>query len=945
MAEKSGTDGISDGISRRGFLKGTAATASAVALAACTDAGGAGSNTSAASAADPGVSTLGARTVDHLWDSFFDIPMPRDPWEQRQHVGYLKVRRFTYPQLHEQTSVPGPDLYPNIAAHTYLYTTGRWKVAARNLPDLTIDTIGGVNSSASDDRKRGFLPRNLMGDLPTPAPAGGNARLQAHVQFISRPRAYELAYPQQFGYHGVEEETNATITMDRKAAQKILGMPDMAPDAVESWWKDNKTKAEQAWWWWLFDEGGDVQVGGKGRLDVRYAFDTPLQMWDNSLDLAYEPATEEFILTWDWVSMAGSMLFSRWITEGLGLANRFETNSPSDIHLDLKVGPDASDMDLDTGVDYALYKYLGVSHQWVFEPALGDVPNLAREYFDGSIYQSPAGPYANKTLGGVNFFDYQPSSWDLLEGETLTIDLSGIAKRKGLKIGVPSLEPDAKSFPGRIQQDSGRIRYEGPIDFTSWSKENHPKAWAKLADEGHPDGLVPWGEPFITFKVTPDAKLERDFRPVRQFPKVSSKDHDFDLPAFPKASLEPVPALAAAAGTGRSLRFDYYNFLDVPMARDRWDEYAANNYQHVQSMTFPVSYKTTPYFPPVQPPKPFSDLASGLRLKATGRKLPEITIDRVNGFLPRNLMYAMPPGEAPSGGTARLEGHMRYGTRSREMLYRQQPYWGFYGWENYLDARITMDRIGTEKILGITDAQFDDFPKWFAENVDAVRYAWRMWLYEEWRRNNAMDFFNFPLQIWGFPLELEHASADQVVLKQTILNEALDVLYGKWFNNTFMPSWQGSYDDLFIDLRIGPDSSDLDLDTVNDWGLSASGSKRKRSWAFESYIGSNPYLAHEYRMKDAPGLPYFGQNYTYTPTLWNLAAGEQLNFHFASSDLGLVSLDPTPEDFPGVVDVAPGRVSITGPVDLEPWSRETYPDEWDKTGGLLPFGAPYLVVS
>jgi hypothetical protein len=281
------------------------------------------------------------------------------------------------------------------------------------------------------------------------------------------------------------------------------------------------------------------------------------------------------------------------------------------------------------------------------------------------------------------------------------------------------------------------------------------------------------------------------------------------------------------------------------------------------------------------------------------------------------------------------------------MIYRQQPYWGFYGWENFLDSHITMDRVGAQKVLGITGAEFDDFAKWFADesNADALRYAWRQWLYSEWRANNAMDFFNFPLQIWGFPLELVSASPNKLMLRQTILNEALDVVLGKWLNNTVMPYWQGSYDDVFIDLLIGPESSSLDMDLVNDWGLNATGSKRKRVWAFESYIGSNPYLAHEYRMKSAPGLPYYGQNFTYTPTLWNLAEGEQLNFHYGSSKLKLAHLDPAPEEFPDSVVVGPGVVSITGPVQFDDWSRTTYADQWKKTGGLLPRGVPYVAVS
>jgi hypothetical protein len=106
------------------------------------------------------------------------------------------------------------------------------------------------------------------------------------------------------------------------------------------------------------------------------------------------------------------------------------------------------------------------------------------------------------------------------------------------------------------------------------------------------------------------------------------------------------------------------------------------------------------------------------------------------------------------------------------------------------------------------------------------------------------------------------------------------------------------------------------------------------AWSWEPFFGDNPFLAHEYRVFASPALPYFGKvfhegqpdefPYTSVPTLWNLAAGEQLNFHFGASGLELDQLEPSAADFPANIVVDPARsVSITGPLDLTAWSMAT----------------------
>ena len=924
------------GVSRRAFLRGAAGAGALTAAGVVLPRPVLGR---AFRAVAPQEGT--GRTVEYRWHSFFNTPFPKDIWQQRARVGYGKVRRYSYPVTHEWAEVAGPDLVPNMPISNWVYAPGRLAITGRELPEITIDTIGGVNSPAPDGEKTGFLPYDLMGQLGT-APTGGTARLKGAMESISRKRAAALRYPSMFGYHGWESEMKATITMDGAGLRKVLGLATDDPGAVLSWWSANKAAAEQAWWWWTFDEGGDVHVGGAGRKDVRTAFDTPLQAWKCTLGLTYEEATQRFVLTWDWVCMAGEMLISRWLAEALGTG--FESNSLSDVIFDIRIGPDGTDLDVETGEDYTLYKSQG-RPAWTWEAYSGDVPSLAVEYLNESTYGSPAAAYAGKEYAGSPY-TYTPAAWNLRNGETLVFDWSEIKRKGGLTMKPGYLEPEPTEFPGQITLGGSRLTFDGPIDFSAWSAANNAGDWANLADAEHPDGLLPWGEPYLEWKVQPTTAKPSLFVDAPAIKPVANQDPDRTVPPFPQPDLGETPLLPP---TGRRLKVDLYALLKPHLNIERWKQYDANDYMRLVSTKFPKMYRATPYFPK-EPLKvePYSRLASGLRMRVEGRELSEVTIDTVGGgpnpagFLPADLMGGYEGGV--SGGIAQIHSHLGYGTRARESRYRMTYYWGYYGWENFWDAEITLDRAAAKKVLGITDADFDAFGAWFDANGEALRQAWRQWFYSEFRKAEAMPWFNFPLQIWGFLLDLHSASGSQIVLKMSVLNETLDVTIGRWFIQTFLPHFEGSWEDLYFDITIGPDGSDVDLDATIDWGLTAYGGAKNRKWWWEPFLGDNPYLANEYRATNSTAAPYIGTDLSETPSNWNLLAGEQLNVHYGQTGLELVEYGPTASDFPAQIIEGDGVVSFTGPLDVAAWSQAEFPAEWADLGGLAPFGAPFIGV-
>jgi hypothetical protein len=914
------------------------------------------------------------RKLTCTWNHFFDIPMVKDVWDQRRRIGFSRVRSWKFPVIHEIESE--------------FYSGAKLTVAGQNLPEIHIRNIGGVNSP--HQKPVGFLPYNLMGDLSPRIQQvdGGNAKLTAHMQYIDRARADEFLISEQFGYHSWENETRVSVLMDKPAALQILGITEGQYANIRYWFKHNKEAVQWAWRWWLYDEGGNIHVGGKGRLDVRCAFDCPLKTWRCDLDLSYDRSSDTVLLQLDWLNMAGDILWARWLHESV--LPGYECGSFSDLDLTLDIGPETSDLQLEAVVDYALFLK---NEKWTFAPSLADNPQLACDYRNESIYRSPALAYAGKRLDGEPYWNV-PSAWNLRDGEELVFLFGDVQKkgriwvydfgerrRTGNALFLSVMQPGPDHFPGFVECNPAEyLTMKGPIDLGEWSKQFVRDDWMALADPLHPDGMLPFGYPYLCWEVLNlptipgrdrshlirSSRVERRSgrQPVLQaygaLPKPALRRIGFrPLPKFPSPRLDATPPVRCRAS--RTVIFDFYNFLDVPMVRDRWRQYEAQEYVKVNRWVYPVSYQLSPY---VGSDRARSEAAltnsSGLRLKITARKLPEITIDTIGGasspagaavgFLPYNLMGGFEGNVA--GGTALFHGHLQYGDRKRESRSGLLDRWGYYGWENYLDATLTLDRVAARKVLGITETQYGRIQHWWKKNQERVESTWKFWLYEEFKRLRPMPSFNYPLQVWTSQLKLAKVSPEKIQLWISFLTEGLDVLYGRWFIETFMPDFESSFSDMHIRMTIGPESADVDVDLVSEFFLS--NEPGNKEWTWECMRGDNPFLAYEYRIIESPGHSYFGKRlpgekrsagavYDYTPTAWNLKEGEQLNFHGGQSGLKITWMEPNPKSMPGQVQFEPrGAFSITGPADLRAWSKAHYPKQWLATDGLLPHGCPYL---
>jgi hypothetical protein len=378
------------------------------------------------------------RKLTCTWNSFFDVPMLRDVWDQRRRIGFSRVRSWKYPVMHEVESE--------------FYSGAKLTIAGRNLPEINIRNIGGVNSP--HEKPVGFLPYNLMGGLSQRVQQvkRGSVTVTADIQYIDRTRADEFLISEHLITVG---RMKRVLDSHGCFSLQILGITEGQYANIEHWFKNNKEAVEWAWRWWLYDEGGDIHVGGKGRLDVRYAFDCPLKTWRCDLELSYDQPSDTTLLQWDWVNMAGDILWSRWLRESV--LPGYECGSFSNLCLTLDIGPETSDLQLEAAVDFALFLK---NEKWTFAPSLADNPQLACDYRNESIYRSPALAYVGKRVDGEPYWNV-PSAWNLRDGDELVFLFDDVRKkgriwiydaneqkRTGNALYLSAMQPMPDHFPG-----------------------------------------------------------------------------------------------------------------------------------------------------------------------------------------------------------------------------------------------------------------------------------------------------------------------------------------------------------------------------------------------------------------------------------------------------------------------------------------------------------------
>jgi len=392
-------------------------------------------------------------------------------------------------------------------------------VTGRNLPEINIT-------------RPEFVPYNLLGGLSSTV-TGGNANLSYYMQYIGIDRAKQLKIYTPGSYDGYISEVNGTIRTDRNGTMAILGLTSSQYESLKAnptgWWATNEGTIETKWEDFLNYEANT-------RLQIQPMFEYPYTIFSSAtfpgvdLSLQYDTVSDQVILKLDTVAWGNEALFARWFHETFLKGYEYWY---SDLSLDVIIAPSFSHVNVDTTVDCALYQWSVASEKyapgvWAFEPVLADVVSSIN--IKGKAYYSKEFPpyffpngtsktYYNVAPGNAWYdqyqpYDYVPSAWNLQDGENLIINYSlpgpvwvlkqnpgGFMTNNSGILALSYTEPYLTSLGDHVfvEEANKVLTFRGPLNADDWLRGCFPDEWSRLADSNFPNGVLPWGVPYVEF--------------------------------------------------------------------------------------------------------------------------------------------------------------------------------------------------------------------------------------------------------------------------------------------------------------------------------------------------------------------------------------------------------------------------------------------------------------
>jgi PKD repeat protein len=444
-------------------------------------------------------------------------------------------------------------------------------------------------------------------------------------------------------------------------------------------------------------------------------------------------------------------------------------------------------------------------------------------------------------------------------------------------------------------------------------------------------------------------------------------------PALAEEPAPPSPATTLVAlPEPRTVEYHWYDMFNVSFEdywEWRWDFYGddepiSDSYPYI----FRRHYDDGNY-----------TVHSSMRLDISGRNMSCFNMNDNPQFLP---LF----GEE-RGGQATIDWDMQYFTRDEwlaSMNAMMSPYYD--GQVIRLTGTTSLDRQAAKAVMNLTDEQFDDFASWWSVHQSDFEDDYIGWLeYEGRERLDIWPMYGYDLAPLWCKIEGERTS-EGVVLTYDILSWGMEALLTRWLHEAFMPT-EWYFENISLSTVIGPNQSDLDMDTVVVGALTASATKLdlEPCWVWQGMLQdyitasmAHPYsdfddYAWEDHVRYSPGSADYGlmTPYRSTPGAFDLAEGETLVFDIPREEqLFERHLEPgVIENFSGPMvcayaepmwsdppvdmgldtDGEVTRMTFTGPFDFRAWSEEqtahqNLSDEWDRLS-ILPYGMPYIEFS
>jgi hypothetical protein len=433
------------------------------------------------------------RTVDYLYYDLFNVPFG-EWWDWRwTYYGTEEVVTREYPYIFKW--------YGN-ATNVWLYANQRLNVTGRNMPEINMN------------ERPEFLP--FLGEA-----RGGTAKIDWYMQYLTEEEMSRYPENTAAWLDGWVIALNGTVTLDRTAAMAVMGITSDGFDDFDTWWAANDDTFLLDYIDWILYEGNE-------RLDIFCSYEYPLTPL--SFNIAAEKVGDEIVLTYDTVSWGMEAMMFRWLEEAFMPVEWYY----EDMYFRATIGPQYTDMDMDTAVVYAAYAYettLDAAPCWMWEALMQDyVPSFGtHDYSLFDVYKDLS--YVNYAPGSPWYgtympYDYAPGAHNLSANETMVLEWPGEDYLLFYTHDEPYKtfnwtgsmtcnysEPDWVEFPGQVvlDKDARTLSFEGPLDFWTWSNlqadlyltgdtryDNLGSEWNRVG------GVLPYGCPTIEFRLASD---------------------------------------------------------------------------------------------------------------------------------------------------------------------------------------------------------------------------------------------------------------------------------------------------------------------------------------------------------------------------------------------------------------------------------------------------------
>lgn len=454
-----------------------------------------GTETASGTAIADVTSEVAPRTIDYYWYGMFEHEL--GPWYETRDE-YYDGEEYALTD-----EVPYLYLWDVGQGNIWIYTHVRLNATGVNMPDLN------MNENPE------FLP--YFGTA-----RGGNAEVNWYMNYATYEECEGKLGPGSLSsYDGWFVEMNGTMTLDTQAAMAVLGAtPDDLEDeaAFDSWWASNGDSIATDWEAWMIYEAGN------DRLAIFAAYEYHLEI--HYFVMEAEMVGDEIVLTMDTISWGMEVLVTRWLHEAVMPTEWYM----EDMNLNVRIGPETADLDLDAAVQYAAYAYESTDVDapcWCWESLMQDCyeSTLANPI---SLFDAYADfTYENFAPGSGFYgdempFDYTPGIWNLTEGETLTLEwpdfevpffihdetsMDGLVPRTvriDAEMTCTYAEPDPVDAPDccTIDLENNTISYVGPFDMYTWQKDQ--TAHDALAEQWIDMNMPPYGAPYVEFRADTD---------------------------------------------------------------------------------------------------------------------------------------------------------------------------------------------------------------------------------------------------------------------------------------------------------------------------------------------------------------------------------------------------------------------------------------------------------